>query len=103
MVEHGLCLEFTYDYENVFQWIELSTHHATNQWNVSRKHSQGGQSEREPIMMVWMTNEGKPEKKKVEEMAGRVANLLGIEVYLGKVAYLGGDECEFIPEKIIVP
>jgi hypothetical protein len=101
LVASGIYTRFYRDSENVYEWIICDTSDEDRQLNISRKHWKGNLPPDEPTVLLLMFDESGPQDIEVKEMAAKVAHALGVNVTLGTVEYLGGDDFRYHPSERI--
>lgn len=95
LVKIGVIRNYSYDYENVYEWFVAETENEDLDFNVSRKHREGEGFEEEPIGILAIYSKQKPENIVVEKFAKSIAREFNCKVLLGFIEYLGGDDYEY--------
>ena len=90
--KHGVIQKYGSDFENVYEWFVASTAIPGITLNVSRKHNNGEAVSGEPVTVLLMYDREEPGDGEVEGLAERFGRALDVEVCLGRVEYLGGDD-----------
>lgn len=76
------------DFENVYEWIEAPLRGSNIGLNLSREHSM----DEAPLDVLLMIEEQAPSEALIDGLAQRLAVALGVEVMVGEIEYLGGDD-----------
>lgn len=93
------------DAENVWCWVEGTTEEGQLSFNISRKHHAGHEPERthlpvEPISIRFILHQ--PDLNE-SALGQKLANALQLEIFLGTMHYMGGDEFTFLAQKSFQP
>lgn len=102
----GIIGAYELDYENVSEWFTAPLRRGQGiELNVSREH--GGSDEDEeaaegPVHVLLMARED-PDQALVDDLAVELATLLDVEVAVGEIEYLGGDDYRLDAERRFTP
>ncbi|MGH1486505.1 MAG: hypothetical protein ACRBCI_09815 [Cellvibrionaceae bacterium] len=91
----GLITEFDTDYENVYEWFVGKTENQQIELNVSRKHCNFEDFEEEPIHIMLMYAVAEPENTKIDAVAQSICEALKLDVNVGFIDYIEGDNFEY--------
>lgn len=101
LLNQGVISDYNYDYENVYEWIVGQTDNINIDLNISRKHNDDGDISYEPTTALVMYSGKEPTNKFVERIATIFARKLQVEISLGTMEYLGGDDYKYNEENRI--
>jgi len=102
-VARGFGTTICEDYENVYQWVEVSWPKRNLIWNISRKHIDGACIPGEPTTLLCMYAGKEPDNSFFESAAQQLLGLLNTEIKLGYVCYIEKDEFDSKVEKVFTP
>jgi len=85
----------TYDYENVYEWVEGETNNKDLEFNISRKHCDGQGFEEERISVLAMYTSQEPDNQVIENIAKIISKEFKCRVFLGSINYIQDDEFEY--------
>ncbi len=93
------------DAENVWCWAEGTTEGGQLSFNISRKHHAGHEPERtqlpvEPVSIRFIQHQPNLNKS---ELGQKLANALQLEIFLGNMHYMGGDDFTFLAQTSFQP
>ena len=93
------------DAENVWCWAEGTTEDGQLSFNISRKHHAGHEPERtqlpvEPVSIRFIRHQPNLNDS---ELGQKLANALQLEIFLGTMHYMGGDEFTFLAQTSFQP
>lgn len=93
------------DAENVWCWAEGTTEDGQLSFNISRKHHAGHEPERtqlpvEPVSIRFIRHQLNLNES---ELGQKLANALQLEIFLGNMHYMGGDEFTFLAQTSFQP
>lgn len=90
--EGGVIGEADLDFENVYEWFTAPLLRDDRiDLNISREHDDGEAAPEEPVDLLLMVEEA-PHEAQIDALAQQIATLLGADVLVGQVEYLGGDD-----------
>ncbi|MEM7369636.1 MAG: hypothetical protein AAF587_13615 [Bacteroidota bacterium] len=93
--------DYTYDYENIYEWIEIDKLNSGYSLNISRKHNDWKEIEKEPTTLFFQYSSLEPGNDLIENIATDIGRFIQTEVFLGTVKHVGADEFEYSVDKRI--
>ena len=95
LVNQNIISGYEYDFENVYEWIIGTTSNANIDLNISRKHKDWEDFSEEPIHVLTMYSGNEPSNELVDRLANMFNKCLKVEIRLGTIEYVGGDDYQY--------
>jgi len=93
--------DYLYDYENIYEWIEIKKVNSAYSLNISRKHNDWNEIEKEATTLLIKYAELEPGNDLLEKLAIEIGEFIQDEVFLGTIKHLGDDDFEYLVDKRI--
>lgn len=92
-----------HDAENVYEWIEAPLPEMGTTLNLSRQHDADDPAERDRVTVILRLDQAGPSTEELEPLCQRMADTLDLDVWMGTVAYLGGEQYDYRPRQRLRP
>ena len=98
LTKSGIVQSANHDYENIYEWLECDLSDQDVELNVSRKHHDGNIDETEPLGFLLIGDDLNKMEGMVDSIAAQVEKVLQLQVTIGAIEHVGGDDFRYLPE-----
>lgn len=93
--------DYTYDYENIYEWIEIVKPKSGYSLNISRKHNDWKEIEKEPTTLLIQYASLEPANDLLENVASAIGRFIQAEVFLGTIKHISKEDFDYVVDKRI--
>ncbi|MBW2526961.1 MAG: hypothetical protein JRI23_22455 [Deltaproteobacteria bacterium] len=91
------------DVENVYEWVEAPLGEAGTTINLSRQHDPDDGDEQDRVTLLLQSDGGSLDDAAMIRIGRAIADTLQVELHIGSIEYLQGDEYDYRAERVLRP